>query len=1061
MQQPKKVLLLGSGGLRIGQAGEFDYSGSQAIKALKEEGIKIVLMNPNIATVQTDEKLADTVYFLPLTEEFATDVIKKEKPDAILLSFGGQTALNLGLGLEKSGVLKKYGVRVLGTPVSTIRDTEDRELFVARLSEIQVKTARSVATSDIQEALGAAEKIGYPVMMRSGFALGGEGSGVVKDAKELSAKLEEVFRNVSQVLIEENLSGWKEVEYEVVRDAADNCITVCNMENLDPMGIHTGESYVVAPSQTLSNTEYHSLREVAIKTIRHLGIVGECNIQYALNPHTSDYRVIEVNARLSRSSALASKATGYPLAFVAAKLALGYNLTDIKNSVTGKTTACFEPALDYLVLKAPRWDLAKFDNAAPRIGTEMKSVGEVMAIGRSFEEVLQKALRMLNIGTDGFAPSKHPLTAAQYLEEIKNPTTRRMFALADALHDGVSTEKIHELSKIDMWFLEKMQRIVKLDTELKKKKLDKELLSRAKRAGFSDKRIARLKKTTETAIRSLRTKSHIVPVVKQIDTLAGEFPAQTNYLYMTYHGTENDIARGKNQVAVLGSGPYCIGSSVEFDWSCVQALKTLKAEGRNTIMVNSNPETVSTDYDMSDRLYFEELTLERVLDIVDFERPDGVVISTGGQIPNNLALPLQKAKVKILGTSPDNIDRAEDRHEFSKLLDTLNIDQPEWAELTTLASAAKAAEKLGYPVLVRPSYVLSGAAMKVAYDEPSLLEFLQRAVDVSSDHPVVISKFIENAREIEIDGVAHKGALAIYALTEHVENAGTHSGDATVVLPPQRTYLETIRRAKHITKDILKALDITGPFNIQFIAKGNHLLVIECNLRASRSFPFVSKVTGHNFIELAVRAMLGRDISGHYRTVELDTVAVKSPQFSYGRIKGADPRTGVEMASTGEVACFGDSYSEALLKSMMAAGFRLPKKNVLVSIGGEESKQKLLPAMKALRDMKFNIYATEHTADFLQRNGVDCKKVYKISSKEEPNVSDLFAKGSLDLIINIPTRAFTGETTDGSTIRRKAIDLNIPLITNRQLADGFITALAEEKGNELKAKSWKEYTDKI
>ena len=1056
-QFPKKVLLLGSGGLRIGQAGEFDYSGSQAIKALKEERIQVVLMNPNIATVQTDEKLADTVYFLPLTEQFATQVIQKERPDAILLSFGGQTALNLGLALEKSGVLKKYGVRVLGTPVATIRDTEDRELFVNRLSEIAVKTARSIATANAEEALSAAQEIGYPVMMRSGFALGGEGSGVVKNAEELSAKLAEVFRNVSQVLIEENLSGWKEVEYEVVRDKADNCITVCNMENLDPMGIHTGESYVVAPSQTLSNAEYHSLREVATRTIRHLGIVGECNIQYALNPANSDYRVIEVNARLSRSSALASKATGYPLAFVAAKLALGYNLTDIKNSVTGKTTACFEPALDYLVLKAPRWDLAKFDNAAPRIGTEMKSVGEVMAIGRSFEEVLQKALRMLNIGADGFAPLKNRKTSAEYLEEIKNPTTRRMFALAEALHDGVSVEKIHDLSKIDLWFLEKMRGIVEIEGELQKNKIDKELLLRSKRAGFSDKRIAALQKTTETAVRSLRTKSKITPVVKQIDTLAGEFPAQTNYLYMTYHGTENDIARGKHQVAVLGSGPYCIGSSVEFDWSCVQALKTLKAEGHNTIMVNSNPETVSTDYDMSDRLYFEELTLERVLDIVDFEHPEGVVISTGGQIPNNLALPLQKAKVKILGTTPDNIDRAEDRHEFSKLLDILHIDQPKWVELTTLEAAAKTAEQLGYPVLVRPSYVLSGAAMKVAYDEKSLLEFLKRAVDVSSDHPVVISKFIENAREIEIDGVAHKGALAIYAITEHVENAGTHSGDATVVLPPQRTYLETIRRAKHITKDILKALNITGPFNIQFIAKDNHLLVIECNLRASRSFPFVSKVTGHNFIELAVRAMLGKNISGNYRTVELDTVAVKSPQFSYGRIKGADPRTGVEMASTGEVACFGDSYSEALLKSMMAAGFRLPKKNVLVSVGGEESKQKLLPALQTLRDMQFSIYATEHTADFLQKNGIPCEKVYKISSKKEPNVSDLLADGSLDLILNVPTRAFAGETTDGSTIRRKAIDLNIPLITNRQLADGFITALAEQKGKELGAKSWEEY----
>ena len=1059
MTKPKKVLLLGSGGLRIGQAGEFDYSGSQAIKALKEEGIKIVLMNPNIATVQTDDKLADNVYFLPLTREYATEVIKKEKPDAILLSFGGQTALNLGLELEAHGVLKKYGVRVLGTPTSAIRDTEDRELFIARLNEINVKTARSRATGSVDEALKAAEAIGYPVMMRSGFALGGEGSGVVKNADELAAKLAEVFRNVSQVLIEENLSGWKEVEYEVVRDKADNCITVCNMENLDPMGIHTGESYVVAPSQTLSNAEYHSLREIAIRTIRHLGIVGECNIQYALNPKTSDYRVIEVNARLSRSSALASKATGYPLAYVAAKLALGYKLTDIKNSVTGKTTACFEPALDYLVLKAPRWDLAKFDNAAPRIGTEMKSVGEVMAIGRSFEEVLQKALRMLNIGAGGFEPGRNAPPLAQALEEIKHPTTRRMFALAETLRADVSVEKIHTLSHIDTWFLEKMANIVRIEREIKTKKLDKELLLRAKKAGFSDKQIGSLKKLKESVVRELRKKHAVVPVVKQIDTLAGEFPAQTNYLYMTYHGMEHDVERDKKQIAVLGSGPYCIGSSVEFDWSCVQALRTLKAEGRNTIMINSNPETVSTDYDMSDRLYFEELSLERVLDIVEFEKPDGVVISTGGQIPNNLALPLLRAKVHILGTSPESIDKAEDRHLFSKLLDTLDIEQPAWAELTTHAAAAKTAQKIGYPILVRPSYVLSGAAMKVAYDERSLIEFLKRATDVSSDRPVVISKFIENAREIEIDGVANKGELAIYAITEHVENAGTHSGDATVVMPPQRTYLETIRRAKHITKAILKALDITGPFNIQFIAKENKLLVIECNLRASRSFPFVSKVTGQNFIELAIRAMLGRDIRGNYRTVELDTVAVKSPQFSYARIKGADPRTGVEMASTGEVACFGDSYAEALLNSMMAAGLRLPKKNVLVSLGGDESKLKLLSAMQQLRDMKFELYATEHTADFLQKNDIPCAKVYKISSKKAPNVSELLSNGKLDLIINIPTRAFAGETTDGSTIRRKAVDLNIPLITNRQLAEGFITALLEQKGNALKARSWKEYRD--
>ncbi len=1063
----RRVLLLGSGGLKIGQAGEFDYSGSQAIKALKEEGIQIVLMNPNIATVQTDEKLADTIYFLPLTEHFATQIIRKERPDVILLSFGGQTALNLGLALEKTGVLKKYGVRVLGTPVSTIRDTEDRALFVKRLSEIDVQTARSSATANPEAALAAAATIGYPVMMRSGFALGGEGSGVVRTAEELSIKLTEAFRSTPQVLIEENLTGWKEVEYEVVRDRADNCITVCNMENIDPMGVHTGESAVVAPSQTLSNEEYHRLREIAIRTIRHLGIVGECNIQYALNPVTGDYRVIEVNARLSRSSALASKATGYPLAFVAAKLALGYTLPELKNAITG-TTACFEPALDYLVLKLPRWDLAKFEKAATRIGTEMKSVGEVMAIGRSFEEVLQKALRMQNIGADGFTAHRNGnFKILDYEKEIKFPTTRRLFALAEALHANVSVEKIHALSKIDPWFLEKMKNIISFEREMVKRRLDTETLRNAKKLGFSDRQIAVIstqgrsasggKKTTEAHVRSLRKKFKVFPVIKRIDTLAGEFPSETNYLYMTYHGTEHDVERGKKQIAVLGSGPYCIGSSVEFDWSCVQALKTLKTSGRQTIMINSNPETVSTDYDVSDRLYFEELSLERILDIVEFEKPTGIVVSTGGQIPNNLALPLKRNGVHVLGTNPSDIDRAEDRHIFSKLLDELEVDQPAWAELTTTAAALKTAEKIGYPVLVRPSYVLSGSAMNVSYDAKSLSKYLERAAAVSADHPVVISKFIENAREIEIDGVAAKGKLAIYAITEHIENAGTHSGDATVVLPPQRTYLETIRRAKHITREIVKKLAITGPFNIQFIAKDNHLLVIECNLRASRSFPFVSKATGYNFIEIATRALLGYDIAGEYRTVELDCVAVKSPQFSYSRIKGADPRSHVEMASTGEVACLGDSYSEALIKSMLAAGFRLPKKNILVSLGQEENKIKLLPAMQILSDMKFKLFATEHTADFLLANNIECEKVYKISHDKTPNISELLSNALVDLIINIPTHAFGGESTDGFIIRRRAVDMNIPLITNRQLAEAFVTALAEIKGDGLKTKSWSEY----
>ncbi|RJQ33220.1 carbamoyl-phosphate synthase (glutamine-hydrolyzing) large subunit [Candidatus Parcubacteria bacterium] len=1074
MTKPKKILLLGSGGLRIGQAGEFDYSGSQAIKAFKEEGIKVVLMNPNIATVQTDlprldssgkagEGFADRVYFLPLTEEFAAQVIEKEKPDAIALSFGGQTALNLGLALEANGVLKKNNVRVLGTPVSVIRDTEDRELFVQKLKEINVKTARSIATSNEKEALAAAKEIGFPIMVRAGFALGGEGSGLVRDEKELKERIKGVFRSVSQLLIEEYLAGWKEVEYEVVRDAADNCITVCNMENVDPMGVHTGESIVVAPSQTLSNVEYHGLREVAIKTIRHLGIVGECNIQYALNPHPEtgelDYRVIEVNARLSRSSALASKATGYPLAAVAAKLILGYTLPELRNSITKKTTACFEPALDYLVLKMPRWDLNKFDNAANRIGSEMKSVGEVMAIGRSFEEVLQKALRMINIGADGFTAHRSGnFKIKDYKDHIQNPTTQRIFAIAEAFRDGITVEEIHEWSGIDVWFLEKMRNIMETENRLTTRSdFDPSIVRKAKKDGFSDAQIATITKKKELEIRDIRKKAGIIPAIKQIDTLAGEFPAETNYLYLTYHGSENDVQPGSSQIAVLGSGPYAIGTSVEFDWSCVQVLKTLRAKGLGTIMINSNPETVSTDYDISDRLYFDELTLERVLDIVEFENPQGIVVSTGGQIANNLALKLLNSGVKVMGTDPKDIDKAESRHEFSKLLDELGVDQPEWTEITTWAAAKKSAAKMGYPVLVRPSYVLSGAAMRIAHDEESLEKFLKKAADVSSDHPVVISKFVENAREIEIDGVCKGGELVIYAISEHVENAGTHSGDATVVLPPQRTYLETIRRAKDITKKIAKSLNITGPFNIQFLAKDNRIQVIECNVRASRSFPFVSKVTGYNFIELATRAMLGDDVSGHYRTVDLDYVAVKSPQFSFSRIKGADPVRSVEMASTGEVAVFGDSYSEALVKSMMAADFKLPQKAVLVSLGKEENKIKLLESIKQLEDMKFKIYATENTADFLMVNGVECEKVFKISTEKSPNVSELLTEGTVDLIINIPTKGGGAENSDGFTIRRQAIDLRVPLITNRQLAEGFIHALSEIQGSGLEAKAWDEY----
>ncbi|MBI4093693.1 carbamoyl-phosphate synthase (glutamine-hydrolyzing) large subunit [Candidatus Kaiserbacteria bacterium] len=1060
MRKPKKVLLLGSGGLKIGQAGEFDYSGSQAIKALKEEGIRVVLINPNIATIQTDQKLADTVYFLPLTEQFATQVIKKERPDGILLGFGGQTALNLGLSLEKSETLKRYGVRVLGTSVKTIRDTEDRDLFIKRLNQIGVMTARSKAVRTIADGKRAAALIGYPVMIRAGFALGGLGSGMVQSDAELTERLKEVFSASPQVLVEEYLGGWKEVEYEVVRDKADNCITVCNMENFDPMGIHTGDSIVVAPSQTLTNEEYHRLRQLSIETIRHLGIVGECNIQFALNPKplgdAVDYRVIEVNARLSRSSALASKATGYPLAFVAAKLALGYTLPELKNSVTKKTTACFEPALDYLVLKMPRFDVSKFERASSAIGSEMKSVGEVMAIGRSFEEVLQKALRMLNVQANGVYNS---YSRKALFEEIQYPTTNRTHAILAALRKGVSVEMMHRLSRIDRWFLDKMMNIATFEKQLSMSRLSlgREVLVRAKKLGFSDAHIAAIKKTTPERIRALRKKFGVLPCIKQIDTLAGEFPTQTNYLYLTYHGSEHDVVAGKNQAVVLGSGPYAIGSSVEFDWSGVQALRTLKSAGFETIMINSNPETVSTDYDTSDRLYFDELSLERVLDIIDFEKPKGVVVSTGGQIPNNLALPLQKSGVRILGTDPRNIDRAENRHAFSKLLDAIGVDQPEWAELTSLEKAAKTAERIGYPVLVRPSYVLSGAAMSVALDKESLIKYLKRATAISPDHPVVISKFIENAREIELDGVASRGSLLIYAITEHIENAGTHSGDATVVLPPQRTYLETIRRVKEVTKAIVRELKLSGPFNAQFIAKDNRLQVIECNVRASRSFPFVSKVTGHNFIDLAIKAMLGKTGGERYRTLELDYVAVKSPQFSYGRIKGADPRSFVEMASTGEVACFGDTYGEALLKSMLAAGFRLPKRNVLVSLGKEENKLKLLPSMLMLQEMKFKLFATEHTADFLAANGMPCEKVFKISTAREPNVLSLMETGALDLIINIPTRAFERENTDGYMIRRKAVDMNIPLITNRQLAEAFVAALAEQRGNGLKAKAWDEY----
>ena len=912
---PKKILLLGSGGLRIGQAGEFDYSGSQAIKAFKEEGIEVVLINPNIATVQTNEDMADRVYFLPITKDFVEEVIQKERPDALALSFGGQTALNVGLQLEDAGILKKYGVRVLGTPTEAIRTTEDRDLFAQTLQSIDVDIATSYAVTTVQQGVKIGKKLGYPLMIRSAYSLGGQGSGRIDSEEHLIERLTEGFASVPQILMEEYLGGWKEIEYEVVRDAYDNCVTVCNMENFDPMGIHTGESIVVAPSQTLNNEEYHMLRTIAMKTVRHLGIVGECNIQYTLNPDTGEYRVIEINARLSRSSALASKATGYPLAHVAAKLALGYRLNEVENKVTGSTQACFEPALDYVAIKMPRWDLTKFKAATRRIGSEMKSVGEVMAIARTFEEALQKATRMVGIGAEGVVGNDFTFDDVE--DEMANPTDRRLFAIGKAMQQSkYSVEKVHQLTKIDRWFLYKIKRMVDMQRELKKAtRVTAEMMRDAKQLGFSDRQIAALRKKTPDQIRAQRKKLGVLPVVKQIDTLAGEFPAQTNYLYMTYNGSEHDINPGKNSVTVLGSGSYRIGSSVEFDWACVQAVKTAQNKGYETIMVNCNPETVSTDFDECDRLYFEELTLERVLDIQDYEQSTGTVVSMGGQIPNTLAIQLHKRGVEIIGTSPADIDRAEDRNKFSSLLDDLGIHQPKWRELTTVKQAKEFADKVGYPVLIRPSYVLSGAAMNLAFTSEALDEYLAEAAQVSKEHPVVISKFIEGAQEIEMDGVAQDGELVIYAFTEHVEHAGVHSGDATVAAPPQKSYLETIRRVKHTTRAILKELNITGPFNIQFLARRNTIRVIELNLRSSRSFPFVSKASKHNFADIAMRAMLGEDVRGHYNTLDMDYVVVKAPQFSYSRIKGADPVLYVEMGSTGEVACFGDHYREAFLKS--------------------------------------------------------------------------------------------------------------------------------------------------
>ena len=1053
--KPKKVLLLGSGALKIGEAGEFDYSGSQCIKALKEDGIFVVLINPNIATYQTSEGLADRVYFLPVTPYFVEKVIEKEKPDSIILSFGGQTALSCGLSLAASGALERHRLRVLGTPIEAIERTEDREKFAKLLGRIGVKTPASFSVRNIEDSLAAAKKIEYPVMMRSGFSLGGLGSGKARNADELSDMAQRALAQVPQILIEESVHGWKEVEYEVVRDAFDNCITVCNMENMDPMGIHTGESIVVAPSQTLTNTEYHYLREISIKVIRELKIVGECNIQFALCPESLDYRVIEVNARLSRSSALASKATGYPLAFVATKLSLGYSLPEIPNSITRVTKACFEPSLDYVVVKIPRWDFHKFREVRRQIGSEMKSVGEVMAIGRSFEEALQKAARMINVGIHGLSPNSFVFSDLE--EEISNPTDMRLYAIAEAFRQAFSVSKLYSLSSIDPWFLHKIQGIVEYEKRITTEALTAPMLRKAKQLGFSDAQIASLKGMQELEVRKLRKEFGIIPFVKQIDTLGAEYPACTNYLYLTYNGSEHDITfASHNAVVVLGSGAYSIGSSVEFDWCCVNAVSTAKRLGYATIMINYNPETVSTDYDTCDKLYFDELSFERVLDIYELEQPHGLIVSMGGQVPNGLALKCMKAHVAILGTSPTMIDTAEDRHKFSKLLDSLGIDQPAWKELTSVEEAQAFARGVGYPVLVRPSYVLSGAAMSLSFDDTSLAEYLQKASSVTPEHPVVISKFIDNAKEIEFDAVAQHGEVVVYAITEHVENAGVHSGDATMVLPTQKTYSETLRRIKHASRSIAKALDISGPFNIQFLAKGNRLKVIECNLRASRSFPFVSKVFKRNFIDIATRVILGQHVAEHIAELP-PYVGVKAPQFSFFRLKGADPISGVEMASTGEVACFGEDAEEAFLKAMISTGFRLPQKSILLTVGGDEMRYELLDSVLTFHYLGFNLYGTEHTSLFFQHHGIPVQQLYKIHEPLEPNIASAIKQGKIDLVISIPDPRKPRDSQDKIFSRRFAVEFSVPLLSNLQLVKLFSSALASKGIEDLAIKHWGEY----
>ena len=1070
----KKVLLLGSGALKIGEAGEFDYSGSQALKALKEEGIYTVLINPNIATVQTSEGVADQIYFLPVTPYFVEKVIEKERPDGVMLAFGGQTALNCGVALYKDGVFEKYGVKVLGTPVQAIIDTEDREIFVHKLNEINVKTIKSEAVENAIDARRAAAELGYPVIVRAAYALGGLGSGFCDNEEELNVLVEKAFSFSPQVLVEKSLRGWKEVEYEVVRDRFDNCITVCNMENFDPLGIHTGESIVIAPSQTLSNSDYHKLRELAIRIIRHIGIVGECNVQYAYDPESEDYRVIEVNARLSRSSALASKATGYPLAFVAAKLGLGYGLFDLKNSVTKTTSAFFEPALDYVVCKIPRWDLGKFHGVDKELGSSMKSVGEVMAIGRTFEEAIQKGLRMIGQGMHGFVENKE-LVISDIDKALREPTDKRIFVISKAFRAGYTVDQVHELTKIDKWFLEKLMNIMNTSKELEQwsknhkqiADLPFELLKKAKVQGFSDFQIARAigyEGDMEDGIlyvRNHRKSVGIVPVVKQIDTLAAEYPAQTNYLYLTYSGIANDVhyLGDRKSIVVLGSGAYRIGSSVEFDWCGVQALNTIRKEGYRSVMINYNPETVSTDYDMCDRLYFDELTFERVMDILELENPHGVIVSTGGQIPNNLALRLDAQKVPILGTSAKSIDNAEDREKFSAMLDRIGVDQPRWRELTSMDDINEFVEEVGFPVLVRPSYVLSGAAMNVCSNQEELERFLQLAANVSKKHPVVVSQFIEHAKEVEMDAVAQNGEIVAYAISEHIEFAGGHSGDATIQFPPQKLYVETVRRIKRISREIARELNISGPFNIQYLARENDIKVIECNLRASRSFPFVSKVLKINLIELATKVMLGLPVEKPNKNLfELDYVGIKASQFSFNRLQKADPVLGVDMASTGEVGCIGSDTSCAVLKAMLSVGYRIPKKNILLSTGTPKQKVEMLSAARLLQQKGYKLFATGGTSKFLTENGVENTQVYWPSeTNQQPQALDMLHKKEIDMVVNIPKNLTAGELSNGYKIRRAAIDLNVPLITNARLASAFINAFCTMTLDDLAIKSWAEY----